>query len=182
MTMTRVRAGFAAGALALGSILAAVGCGGGQTETARLETRPFEEQKAFEVVDGVLKERGYAAERDVQIELTTQARFQADFRVTGQKIAIEYVTDQDRVEIGLIPPAAQGSRLHVLQARTVPADASVPGETLYIFFLDDRDFTYQHNPTSEYRADVTITEVRSRLRRDLTDFFAWYESTMGKAP
>ena len=156
-------------ALAAGAALVALGCGGGQAEVAKLETRPFEEQKALEVIEKALAGRGYAAERDAEIELTTGTRFKADFRITGQRIAIEYVTGQDRAEIGFVPPAAAGSRLHVLQAKTVvPADAAAPSETVYIFFLSDADFTYQHNPTAEYRADVTITEVRSgRSRRRL---------------
>jgi hypothetical protein len=167
-----------AAALALVSLGA--GCGGSQTGPTKLDTRPLEEQKAFDVIKAVLAERGYTAEADVAIELTTKARFQADFRLTGQKIAIEYLVDQDRIEIGAIPPPATGSRLHVLQATTVPADPKQAGETLYIFFLDDRNYLYQFNPTSENRADITLNEVQSRLKRDVVDFLTWYEATQGK--
>jgi hypothetical protein len=169
-------------AAALALWVLAVACGGAQNGPARLDTRPLEEPKAFDIVSAVLAERGYTAETGTSVELTTQARFQADFRVAGQKIAIEYLVEQDRVEIGLIPPPAAGSRLHVLQATTVPKEANGTGETLYVFFLDDRSYLYQFNPTSENRADITLNEVQSRLKRDLIDFFTWYETTQGKAP
>jgi len=179
-----------AGALRLGAAIAATlaagtlfaGCGGAQNGPAKLDVRPLEEPKAFDVVKAVLAERGYTGETGTKVELTTQARFEADFRVPGKKIAIEYLVDQDRVEIGLIPPPASGSRLHVLQATTVPADAKAAGETLYVFFLDDRSYEYQFNPTSDNRADITLNEVLSRLKRDLIDFFTWYETTQGTAP
>jgi len=171
-----------AAAVALVLMGFAAGCGGAQEGPAKLDIRPLEQQKALDVISSVLAARGYQAEADVTIELTTQARFKADVRVVGQKIAIEYLMDQDRVEIGLIPPPAAGSRLHVLQAATVPADAAGSPETLYVFFLDDQSYKYQFNPTSDNRADITLTEVQSRLERDLVDFFTWYETTQGKAP
>jgi hypothetical protein len=169
-------------AAALALWVLAVGCGGAQNGPAKLDTQPLEEQKAFDIVKIVLAERGYTAETDTSVELTTQARFKADFRVVGQKIAIEYLVEQDRIEIGLIPPPASGSRLYVLQATTVPAEANGAAEPLYVFFLDDRSYVYQFNPTSENRADITLNEVQSRLKRDLIDFFTWYETTQGKAP
>ena len=158
----------------------AAGCGGAQTGEVKLDTRPLEEPKVFEIINAVLKERAYTAETDATLELTTQAKFKADFRIVGQKVAIEYIIDQDRVEMGLIPPPATGSRLHVLQADTVPTDPTQAPETIYIFFLDDKNYEYQYNPTSENRADITFTEVQTRLKRDVIDFLTWYETTHGK--
>jgi hypothetical protein len=175
----------AALAALLGALAAALstGCGGAQTEAVKLETMPLEEQKAFDIFDEVLKERGYTAEKDVTVELTTKARFAADVRVVGKRVAIEYLRQQDKIEIGLIPPPAAGSRLHVLQSNTVPADPkATPPETIYIFFLDEKNYEYQYNPTSENRADITFTEVQSRLKRDVIDFFTWYETTYGNQP
>jgi hypothetical protein len=169
-------------ALAAAVLLTALagGCGGAQVEQAKLDTRPLEEPKVFEIINAVLAERSYTAQTDAVIELTTKARFNADFRIVGQRVAIEYVIDQDRIEMGLIPPAATGSRLHVLQADTVPSDPKQAPETLYVFLLDDKDYAYQYNPTSENRADITFTEVQTRLRRDIVDFLTWYETTHGK--
>ena len=167
-----------AAALPLGAF--AVGCGGAQTGEAKLDTRPLEEPKVFEIINAVLLERAYTAQTDVTLELTTQAKFKSDFRIVGQKVAIEYVIDQDRIEMGLVPPPATGSRLHVLQANTVPSDPQQAPETLYIFFLDDKNYEYQYNPTSENRADITFTEVQTRLKRDVVDFLTWYETTHGK--
>jgi hypothetical protein len=87
-------------------------------------------------------------------------------------LAVEYLTAEDRRRIGEIPPPAEGSRLHVLNGRAVSAD-NVPSR-VYVLFIDDRKFVYHSNPNSEVRADVTIQEVDSRLRRDIDDFLSWY--------
>jgi len=171
-----MRSGILATAGAL--IVAAVttcGCGGAQ-EVKQLETRPLEESKALEIIAEVVADRGYKVEQGTMIELSTNSRFPCDFRVIGQKIAIEYLTDKDRKTIGHIPPAAQGSRLHVLPARVVSDDPNSQGEPIYIYFIDERKYVYQYNPTSEVRADVTFLEVDSRMRRDLADFLSWYET------
>lgn len=153
------------------------GCGGPQQETAKLETRPLEEAKASDIITAVLTERGYVASRDVKIELSTKVVFDCDFKVNDQKIALEYVTRQDLTTMGAIPPPAPGSRLHVLPAKVVPDDPSTQGEPVYVFMIDENDYEYQFNPTSENRADVTFLEVESRMRRDLADFLAWYETS-----
>ncbi len=157
--------------------LVTLGCGGQQKQSADLETRPLEESKALEIISNMLTERGYLTTRDVEIELSTKARFKIDFRVNGHKMAIEYLTRQDRTTIGDIPPAAVESRLHVLPAKAVSEDPGEQGEPVYIFIIDEKKYIYQYNPTSENRSDVTYLEVESRLRRDLADFLSWYESS-----
>jgi hypothetical protein len=164
-----------AGALVI-MAAALVGCGGGQAQAEHLETRPLEESKALEIIAEVASERGYTLLQDVKVELTTDSRFPCDFRVSDHKIAIEYVTAKDRGDIGHIPPAASGSRLHVVPGRAVAEDPHVPGEPIYIYFIDERKYVYHYNPTSEVRADVTYLEVDSRMRRDLADFLSWYET------
>jgi len=152
-------------------------CGGAQTNSDNLDTRPLEETKAFEIINQILTERGYLLSRDVRVKIATDAAFPCDFRINGNKIAIEYLTQQDRLTIGNIPAAAPGSRLHVLPAKAVSEDPNVQGESIYIFFIDESDYIYQYNPTSNHRADVTFMEVDSRLRRDLADFLTWYENS-----
>ena len=84
-------------------------CGGGQTQQAKLKTKPLEENKAFEIISEILADRGYTSVADVELELVNDQKFPADYRIQGQKIAIEYLTDKDRGEIGHIPPPAEGS-------------------------------------------------------------------------
>ena len=69
----------------------------------------------------------------------------------------------------------------MLPGIAVPKAAGQPKDPVFILFLDDRGFEYQYNPTSENRADITIEEVRTRLTRDLVDFFTWYDATQGDA-
>jgi len=149
---------------------------GGQQEVKHLETRPLEESKALEIIAEVIGDRGYTLVQDLVVELSTKSRFPCDLRVAEHKIAIEYLTEKDRKTIGHIPPAASGSRLHVLPGRIPDADPSAQGEPIYIYFVDDRKYVYHYNPTSEVRADVTFLEVDSRMRRDLADFLSWYET------
>ena len=148
-------------------------CGGHQQAPAQIETRPLEEGKAFSIIEEMLAERGYAWDNKVPVQVAGAAEFNADFGVRGKNIVIEYLTEQDRARIGSIPPAAEGSRLHVINGR---APVNGAPARVYVFFIDDRKFVYHSNPTSEVRADVTFLEVDSRLRRDMADFLSWYEN------
>jgi hypothetical protein len=159
----------------------AAGCGGGQQAAAPLETRPLEENKALEIVAADITERGFRPAPPVKVELGNQAWLECDIAVDGEKIAIEYLTDQDRRQAVDIPPPAPGSRLHVVPGRLEPAQPGLPGDPVYVFLIDDRKYVYQYNPTSDRRADVTVAEVEDRLRRDLADFLTWYEGNKAKA-
>jgi hypothetical protein len=157
-----------------------IGCGASEKHAANIDVRPMEENKAFEIIEEMIAERTYLFEKDVGVALTNKIPFKCDFRVKNNAIAIEYLTEQDRLALGEIPPPAAGSRLHVLQGQTVPSAPGLPAEPVYILFIDDRNFVYHFNPTSEQRADVTFMEVDSRLRRDLADFLSWYETKVVK--
>lgn len=166
--------------LAFACFLAATGCAGTPQQETHLDTRSLEETKAFAIIEDTLAQRGYLGARDVEIELENKVRFGCDYRITGHPVAIEYLTSEDRKNITPIPAPASGSRLHVLPANVVSENTGVSAETVYVFLIDDRMFVYHHNPTSDLRADVTLLEVDSRLRRDLADFLSWYESTAKK--
>ena len=167
---------------------AAIGCGGTQKTQAKLDIRPLGETQAYEVIEIILAERGYTWERDINVGLSGNLIFKCDYRVKDTEIAIEFLTEQDKLTMGVIPPPAAGSRLHVLRAYAVNDVATElnapPGsqvsragkEPLYVFFVDDANFQYHFNPTSENRADVTLPDVKARLRRDLADYISWYEN------
>lgn len=155
--------------------VAAAACGGRQAPPPQIETRPLEEGKAFTIIEEMLAERNYAWDKEVPVQVAGASEFNADFRVKDQSIAIEYLTAEDRTRIGEIPPAAEGSRLHVINGRSL-SSTGTPSR-VYVFFIDDRKFVYHSNPTSEVRADVTFLEVDSRLRRDMADFLSWYENS-----
>jgi hypothetical protein len=156
-------------------ILFAVGCGGRQGPPVQIETRPLEEGKAFPIIEEVLAERGYSFEKEVSVIVDRGTEFDVDYKVKGEKIAIEYLTKTDRQELGELPPPGEGSRLHVVTGR-VTGEGGVPSR-VFVLFVDDRNFIYHANPTSEVRADVTFLEVDSRLRRDISDFLGWYEDS-----
>ena len=153
-------------------------CGGRQQEPVNLDIRPLEETKAFKIIEEILAERGYLYQKDVDLGLRTGTHFKCDYKIRDRSIAIEYLTDQDRQTMGDIPPAAKGSRLHVLSARLLSGENLSESEQVFVLFIDERNFLYHFNPTPERRADVTILEVDSRLRRDLQDFLSWYETTL----
>lgn len=150
-----------------------VGCGPRQTGGESIDTRPLEEAKAAPIIEEILAERGYAWDRDLPVQLSNGTQFQCDYKIKGEPIGIEFLTAEDRRLTGPIPPAAEGSRLHVISGRVTTTDASAG--PLYVFVIDARKFIYHVNPTSEVRADVTFLEVDSRLRRDLSDFVSWHE-------
>ncbi|MDJ0765435.1 MAG: hypothetical protein QNJ97_20815 [Myxococcota bacterium] len=154
------------------------GCGGPQTQQPDLDIRSLEENRALEIIEEVLAERGYRFEKDAGVAFANQRTFKADVKVKDHAMAIEYLTDHDIESIGEIPDPAAGSRLHVIAAKSLPKDPSGRVKPAYILFIDSRKFTYHFNPTSDQRADVTFLEVDSRLRRDLADYISWYETSI----
>jgi len=165
-------------AVVIMNLFVSAGCGGRQDGRAQLDTRPLEESKAFQIIEEVLAERGYSAQRDIKLVLNDGTKVEADFMLAGHPVAIEFLTEQDRIETGELPPPAAGSRLHVLAANDIAKDDSPKEKHIFVFFIDDRKFVYQYNPTSERRADVTFLEIDSRLRRDLADFISWFETSI----
>ena len=141
-----------------------------------IETRPLEKGKAVSIIEEMLAERGYAWERDIPVRVAGTPEFNADFRVKGERIVIEYLNSEARARIGMIPPAAEGSRLHVLNGRVSASNAD-PSSRVFVFFIHDGKFIYHANPTTKMRADVTFLEVDARLRRDIADFLSWYETS-----
>jgi len=153
------------------------GCGGGQQGAASIETRPLEESRALEIVARVVTGRGFQVTGPTKVDLGGEVWLECDLGVAGERMVIEYLTEQDRRRSGDIPPPAPGSKLHVIPARFEPSQPGLQGDPTYVFVIDDRKYVYHHNPTSDRRADVTLAEVEDRLRRDLIDFLTWYEST-----
>lgn len=170
-------------ALTLASLLAVVsttGCQQSSTTAAQVDTRPLEEAKALDIIRGVLSGRKLAiAPSATTVELWNRVRFNGDLRLAGEPVVIEFLTEENRLDIGEIPPPAPGSRLHVLAAQAVSDSGTAP-EKIYLLVLDSRRYVYQYNPTSESRADVTYAEVAERLQRDLTDFLSWWDTEKGK--
>jgi hypothetical protein len=154
-------------------------CGGRQDGGENIDTRPLEESKAVPIIEEILAERGYSWVRDTDVQLSNGTGFKCDYQIKGETIAIEYLTAEDRRLMGPIPPAAEGSRLHVISGRAASTTAGQPAQSLFVFIIDARKFIYHVNPTSEVRADVTFLEIDSRLRRDLADFLSWHEDSKG---
>ncbi len=157
--------------------LSLTACGSRGTGPRIRDDRPLESAKALPIIDEILADRGYTWETGVPIRLTNGTRFNCDRKINNEPIAIEFLSEDDRRMIGPIPPAAAGSRLHVVTGRI---SSSQGGISLYVYFIDARKFVYQVPPSSEDRADVSFLEVDSRLRRDLTDFISWHENSKGK--
>jgi hypothetical protein len=157
------------------------GCHGkANTTAAQIDTRPLEEGRALEIARRSLAGRQFSlTPSSSTVELWNRVKFQVDVSVLGEPIAIEYLTEENRLDIGEVPPAATGSRLHVLAASTM-SESTGRLEKVFLLILDARRYIYQYNPTSQSRADVTFVEVSERLQRDLWDFLSWYETEKGK--
>ncbi|MBN2343814.1 MAG: hypothetical protein JXX29_22120 [Deltaproteobacteria bacterium] len=152
-------------------------CGSGQNVNT-FNTRALEENKAIEIIAKVLADRGYEATSDQLVSFSNDTQIICDIRVKNEAMSIEYITAQDESEMGAVPPASTGSRLYVLPAtaKLVKEGEGASSESLYVLLLDEKQYQYHYNPTSDHRADVTYHEVESRLTRDLNDFISWYES------
>ncbi len=158
------------------SVLGISSCGGHQAPPPIIETRPLEKGKAQAIIEEVLTESGYGFEKDARVMVTRGTEFGVDYKIEGEPVAIEYLSQKERQAIGELPPPGEGSRLHVLNGQLMTGVDGVISK-VFVLFIDDRNFIYHANPTSEVRADVTFLEVDSRLRRDVSDFIGWYENS-----
>lgn len=163
-------------ALAL-SWCAGLGCGPRQNGSVHIDTRPLEEDKASLIIEEILAKRGYAWDEKKPLQLSNGTQFYVDYQIKNEAIAIELLTEEDLRRIGAIPPAAEGSRLHVISGRSEAEGEGGRAETIFVLFLDTRELSYNANPSFDARADVTFLEVDSRMRRDLADFISWHEDS-----
>ncbi len=168
------------GVLAMLCGLGAVGCATVPAAKGPVEQEPLGEADALAIIRSAFEEKGYTVDHGPSLKLRNGVMLPADLKTSGYDMAVEFLTGSDAKTKGQVPDKAARSRLHVITG--APADATNRKERVYILVCKDSSYLYQPNPMPGNRAPVTLPEVQIRLKRDVFDFIAWYETYTGQKP
>jgi len=166
--------------LILWSVGGGLSCATVPSASGPVEQIPLGEADALSIIRNALEEKGYTVEQDYSLKLRNGVVMPANIKVSGADMAVEYLTKSKAKTGGPIPDKTAGSRLHVISG--IAPDAASRKDRVFILICKDHDYLYQPNPTPGNRAPVTLPEVQIRLKRDIFDFVAWYETYTGKKP
>jgi hypothetical protein len=148
--------------------LTLLGCGGSDPQPHDVAApRALDEARFLEIAAGVLTEYQVTGEQNRPIQAVgVDGDFDADIGVRGKNVAIEYVSDADRVRLGgALPARAPAGALRVLAATD-----STSGAPVDVLILEDTDYKYDPDPAQSGGRGPTVQEVEGRLERDLRDF------------
>lgn len=149
-------------------VLLIISCSGTQKRPRNIGLRPLEQQRAIEIILEVLaKNEITETEINVPLLLPNGKIINSDIFVLSRRMAVEYLTEQDRREYGKLPQKVEGSDFHVIIAKKEGLE-----DEIYLLILNDSDFEYCPNPEPNYRTPQlpTIYEVEDRLRQNIRDF------------
>ena len=149
------------------------GCGPRGVEQA-IEERPLDQATALQTIQEAMSSRDVPSTTFVQVTLPDGRPWTVDVAGTNLPIAVEFLTAQDRDQIGTAVPiqATPDETPHLVMVQR-----SGTGESLFLRVFTDQHFLFQPNPPPDMpEAPYTIREVQARLRRDVADFVAWYRA------
>jgi hypothetical protein len=156
-------------------LIAAASCGSGNknAEEPRKDLKPFKEVSATEIFEQVLSEKGYTSKRDVQVWIVGHGPIKVDLWVEEIPLVIEYLNAEDRAAIGqALKSSKVGDQFKLVAVATEEIGENEQlnsSNSRYCVVFDDRDYVYQPNPTSEDRYEITIFEIKERIRKDAID-------------
>jgi hypothetical protein len=148
---------------AVGAVLLFAACGGRPAEAPH-EARPLEQALARELIRQAVRDEGATPTAELPIALPRDKQLQADVGVAGKKLAIAFVTGQERQMLGASVPAYDvGSA--ALQLVRDAADHDLRVLVLH-------DLGYMTDEQSGEEREVSSVVVKNRLQRDVRDFLA----------
>ena len=159
----------------LATVFTTTSCGGGDknVEEPRKDLKPFKEVSAMEIYEEVLAEKGYETKRDVEIFIVGHGTYKVDLWVEDLPLVIEYLNAEDRSKLGgKLTSSKVGDEFKLVAVATEEVEEGeqlTSANSRYCVVFDDRDYMYQPNPTSEDRYEITIFEIKKRVRKDAID-------------
>jgi hypothetical protein len=131
------------------------------------ELREISQARALDEIRGVLEQAGVDYQRGWSIDIDGAQPLEVDFRLSGSKLGIEWVSPQDRADYGdALPTPDPDGQLRVLPGADADANAQV-------LILDHRTYEYSPDPEDVQRGALGIRAAESRLRRDVRDFLEY---------
>jgi hypothetical protein len=137
------------------------------------ERKLLSEPQALLAIQEGLVRAGALAEHGYQVTLEGHA-FEADVHFATPPFAIEWVSPEDRRELGaLLPTGTATSPLQIVSA--AGADGAVQ-----VLVLDAEAYAYEANPLRVQRGAAGIEEAERKLRHDVTDFVDYVRDQGGR--
>jgi len=131
------------------------------------------EQEAVLAIQEALVKAGALAERGYQVTLDGHS-FEADAHFAQPPFAIEWVSADDRRELGaLLPQGTSTSPLQIVSA------AGLDG-AVQVLVLDPEAYAYEANPLRVQRGAGGIEDAEHRLRHDVDDYLDYVRDQGGR--
>ena len=144
-----------------------MGCAHGPVTAAEMERRSFTEAEALGIVVGVLRDVGLAPERAWPVSIPGGVSLEADFRIEGSRFGVEWISPQDRSDIGdVLPGPNEDGRLRVIAASSDDNEAQ-------ILLLEHSSYLHHSELAERGSGGLSVREAENRLARDLRDFLTY---------
>lgn len=172
--MTSVAPGWRAlGRVALLTLAAACATPHVAVPVGNAERTLLREPQALLAIQEALVRAGALAERGYPVTLDGHP-FEADVHFAVPPFAIEWVSPDDRRELGaLLPTGTPTSPLQIVSAAGL--DGSVQ-----VLVLDAEAYAYEANPLRVQRGAAGIEEAERKLRHDVDDFLDYVRDQGGR--
>jgi hypothetical protein len=135
--------------------------------------RTLSETRGLELIDEALTDAGVQATANFTVDIGGGHTLDADRRLAAGSFAIEWISPQDRADLGdLLPGPAPGGQLRIAPGAGDQGDVQV--------LLLEHD-TYRYDPDRHRveRGAPSIREAESRVRRDIRDFVEYVRGQGG---
>ncbi|HBQ12693.1 MAG: hypothetical protein RLO52_47025 [Sandaracinaceae bacterium] len=168
---------FAALLLAPLLLSSSLGCGPSSTHTGggttAAEVRTLDEGRALELITQVLAEEAVARGPAWSVEIAPETALDVDVRLASSSFGIEWVSPQDRADLGdaLPQPAPDG------QLRIVPGTGEAAGAQVLLLEHSVYEFVNEREHVQSGAPGARETEVR--LHRDVRDFLQYVRGQGG---
>jgi hypothetical protein len=142
------------------------GCGGGRSRGAEEapELLTLSEARALEIITGLLDEESVPIGAPWTISLSHETQLEVDVRLGGSMFGIEWMSPQDREDMGDQVPGPTGDD----RLRIVPGYGTDEGAQVLV--LEHSSFEYANEREAVQRGTAGAHDVENRLRGVLRDY------------
>lgn len=135
--------------------------------------RTLSEARALTLVDEALSDSGVQATAQFTVDIGAGRELQVDRRLAGGSFAIEWISAQDREDVGdLLPGPAPGGQLRIAPGAGDQSDVQ-------ILLLEHDIYRYDPDRHRVERGAPSIREAESRVRRDIRDYLEYVRGQGG---
>ncbi|MBK8168995.1 MAG: hypothetical protein IPK60_01470 [Sandaracinaceae bacterium] len=149
------------------AVLNACGSAPAQTGISIAPPRELAEARALQIISDELTHLSVPNSRDWDIDVNAARALRVDVHVDGSDFGIEYVTAQDRSDMGdIIPDPDPDGQLRIMRGSRADGHAQV-------LVLDSQSYLYDEHIENVQEGALGMRDAEGRLTRDVEDFIAY---------